>query len=170
MANSLVKPATIVCPNCNGDGFKLPACEVCHGSGYLDKGPTYEFNPPVKKLSHIDDDGFVIRGSKPLDPKGEAGSKKCPLHLIPASAMEETAYVHQLGSKKYGEMNWRKTGVSANTYIAAIMRHLNAYREGEDLDPESGRSHIAHIAANANILLDAAACNTLADDRNKKPL
>ena len=110
-----------------------------------------------------------IRDSKPLDPKGEAGSKKCPLHLIPASAMEEVAYVHQLGSKKYGEYNWRETGVSANIYIAAIMRHLNAYRSGEDLDPESGRSHIAHIGANVNILLDAAACNTLADDRNKKP-
>jgi len=110
-----------------------------------------------------------IRDSVPADPKGEAGSKKCPLHLIPVAAMEETAYVHQLGSNKYGAMNWRATGVSANTYIAAILRHLNAYREGEDLDPESGRSHIAHIAANANILLDAAACDTLVDDRYKKP-
>jgi Domain of unknown function (DUF5664) len=123
----------------------------------------------VCDICGISYDPFGIRDSKPLDPKGEAGSKKCPLHLIPASAMEETAYVHKLGSDKYGEFNWRKTGVSANTYIAAIMRHLNAFREGEDLDPESGRSHIAHIAANANILLDAAACDTLVDDRNKKP-
>ena len=49
------------------------------------------------------------------------------------------------------------------------MRHLNAWRDGEDLDPESGLSHIAHIATSCNILLDAAACGTLQDDRNKRP-
>lgn len=106
---------------------------------------------------------------KPNDPKGEAGSKKTPLGLIPPSAMEEIAWVHQLGSVKYGELNWRKTGVCASTYVHAILRHLNAWRDGEDLDPESGRSHIAHVACCCNILLDAAACGTLDDDRNKRP-
>jgi hypothetical protein len=49
------------------------------------------------------------------------------------------------------------------------MRHLNAWRDGEDLDPESGISHIAHIATSCNILMDAAVCGTLQDDRNKRP-
>lgn len=49
------------------------------------------------------------------------------------------------------------------------MRHLNAWRDGEDRDPESGFSHIAHIATSCNILMDAAHCGTLQDDRNKRP-
>lgn len=103
------------------------------------------------------------------DPKGEAGAKKAPMWLLPPVALEQTAWVHKLGNDKYGPFNWRKTGVCATTYVSAIMRHLNAWRDGEDLDPESGISHIAHIATSCNILLDAAACGTLQDDRNKRP-
>ena len=104
------------------------------------------------------------------DPKGAAGALKAPMHLIPPYALEQTAWVHKLGSEKYGPYNWRKTGVCATTYVSAIMRHLNAWRDGEDLDPESGISHIAHIASSCNILLDAGHCGTLQDDRNKKPV
>ena len=103
------------------------------------------------------------------DPKGHAGSLKTPLGLIPPTAMEQTAWVHKLGSDKYGPWNWRKTGVCASTYVNAILRHLNAWRDGEDLDPESGFSHLAHIACSANILMDAAKVGKLQDDRNKRP-
>jgi hypothetical protein len=99
------------------------------------------------------------------DPKGAAGATKCPLWLLPPGALIETAWVHKLGNEKYGAWNWRKTGVNASTYISAIMRHLLAWSGGEDLDPESGRSHLGHIAACCNILLDAGACDTLLDDR-----
>jgi hypothetical protein len=104
------------------------------------------------------------------DPKGEAGNKKAPMHLLPPYALEQCSWVHKLGASKYGAYNWRDTGVCATTYVSAIMRHLNAWRDGEDLDPESGISHIAHIAASCNILLDAAHCDKLQDDRNKKPV
>lgn len=103
------------------------------------------------------------------DPKGEAGKKKAPLNLLPPYALEQCSWVHKLGSEKYGPYNWRATGVCASTYVAAIMRHLNAWRDGEDLDPESGISHIAHVACSCNILLDADYCGTLQDDRNKMP-
>jgi hypothetical protein len=84
--------------------------------------------------------------------------------------MEQTALVHKLGAEKYGAYNWRKTGVCASTYVHAILRHLNAWRDGEDNDRESGLSHIAHIGASCNILLDAAACGRLEDDREKRPV
>ncbi len=106
--------------------------------------------------------------TKTNDPKGEAGSKKTPLGLIPAPAMEHIAHVLKFGADRYGAYNWRATGVCTTTYVHAILRHLNAWRDGEDLDPESGRSHIAHIAASCCILLDAAACETLEDDRVKR--
>jgi len=105
----------------------------------------------------------------PNDPKGAAGALKTPLSLIPPFAMEQTAWVHKLGAEKYGPFNWRETGVCASTYVNAIMRHLNAWRDGETLDPESGISHLAHVACSCNILLDADHCGTLQDDRNVKP-
>jgi hypothetical protein len=83
--------------------------------------------------------------------------------------MEQTAWVHKLGADKYGPWNWRETGVCASTYVNAILRHLNAWRDGEDLDPESGITHLAHIACSANILMDAEVCGKLQDDRNKRP-
>jgi len=107
--------------------------------------------------------------TNPNDPKGAAGALKTPLGLIPPYAMEQTAWVHKLGSDKYGPYNWRKTGVCASTYVNAIMRHLNAWRDGENLDPESGISHLAHVACSCNILLDADYCGTLQDDRNVTP-
>lgn len=100
------------------------------------------------------------------DPKGAAGAVKVPLGLIPPHAMEQTAWVHKLGADKYGPWNWRETGVCASTYVNAILRHLNAWRDGEDLDPESGISHLAHVACSANILMDAGYCGKLQDDRN----
>jgi hypothetical protein len=101
------------------------------------------------------------------DPKGAAGAKKAPMWLLPASAMRETAWVHKHGATKYLPYNWRESGVCASTYISAIMRHLDQWRDGEDMDAESGYSHIAHIAASCNILLDAQHCGKLRDDRNK---
>jgi hypothetical protein len=103
------------------------------------------------------------------DPKGAAGALKTPLGFIPPYAMDQTAWAHKLGAEKYGPFNWRDTGVCASTYVNAIMRHLNAWRDGEDLDPESGISHLAHIACSCNILLDADYCDTLQDDRNVLP-
>jgi len=100
------------------------------------------------------------------DPKGAVGATKTPLGLIPPHAMEQTAWVHKLGADKYGPWNWRETGVCASTYVNAILRHLNAWRDGEDLDPESGISHLAHVACSANILMDAGYCGKLQDDRN----
>lgn len=106
----------------------------------------------------------------PNDPKREAGATKTPLGLIPPVAMEEQAWVHKLGADKYGAWNWRETQVLASTYINATLRHLNSWRSGEDIDPESGRSHLGHIMANAAILLDAMKYGTLDDDRPKHPL
>jgi hypothetical protein len=100
-----------------------------------------------------------------LDPKGAAGALKTPLHLIPPVAAAAAARVHALGAKKYGLWNFRLNQVCTTTYIAAIKRHLDAFLDGEDLDPESGESHIAHIIASGNILIDAANHGTLVDDR-----
>jgi len=99
------------------------------------------------------------------DPKGAIGKTKAPMWLLPPVALRAISWVHGLGNKKYGPWNWRKTRVCASTYISAIHRHLAAWHEREDTDEESGQSHLAHIGACCNILMDAQHHNKLDDDR-----
>lgn len=89
------------------------------------------------------------------DIKKAAGLKKTQLVLMPPAAEEMICQVLQSGADKYGAWNWRLSGVEAATYISAIKRHLAAIHSGEWNDPESGKPHIAHIAASASIMLDA---------------
>lgn len=120
-------------------------------------------------MSWLENDfGDVISPIKNEDPKGVEGEKKTPLQLLPPVFMAATAWVLKLGAKKYGPWNWRHNKVECQTYVGAIRRHLDAWQEGEDVDPESGQSHLAHIAASVAILLDAEANGTLADNRPPK--
>lgn len=68
---------------------------------------------------------------------------KLPLELPPYDAIREIAKVLQFGAKKYGANNWRK-GLSYSRLFGALMRHLWAWWLGEDKDPETGFSHLAH--------------------------
>jgi hypothetical protein len=92
----------------------------------------------------------------PLDPKQQASTEKAPLQLIPPVAEEEIAHVLKLGADKYGVYNWRGNtdSIQDSTYYGAVRRHINAMMKGEPLDPESQRSHWAHIGATAMIMLD----------------
>jgi hypothetical protein len=101
------------------------------------------------------------------DPKGHAGSLKAPMNLLPPDALLETAKVMGFGAATYGPWNFIGATVCSHTYIAAIGRHWAAYAKGEDIDPGSGLSHMAHIAANAFIVLTATQQGTLNDDRPK---
>lgn len=101
------------------------------------------------------------------DPKGAAGALKAPMDLLPPDALLETARAMGHGAAKYGRWNFIEAKVCAHTYVAAIGRHWASYAKGQDDDTESGLKHLAHIAANAFILLTAAQQGTLNDDRPK---
>ncbi len=90
---------------------------------------------------------------------------KTPLQLIPPIAMTMMAEVLDGGADKYGPWNWRGAPIELMTYVGAIMRHTNAIASGEDIDPESGLPHVAHIAATAAIVMDATHVGALKDDR-----
>lgn len=74
---------------------------------------------------------------------GEKGVKPEAYDLIPWGAMDEIARVYAFGAEKYAEHNWRK-GYEWGKSIAALLRHVTAFVRGEDRDPESGLSHLAH--------------------------
>jgi hypothetical protein len=146
-------------------------CAIDHGIGRARYLVANRVRRPVTQPTMVEPDPavrtYVVPDAalNPLDPKKTAGESKAPLFLLPVALMDETSWVLKSGAAKYGAFNWRKNKVCASTYISAIMRHLNKWREREDLDTESGRSHLAHIAANCAILMDAAQHGTLEDDR-----
>lgn len=102
-----------------------------------------------------------------INPKDLLGLRKVPLRLIPKVALTYLAWVMNLGADKYGAYNWRENNVRLTVYTEAAMRHLMAYETGEDIDPESGQPHAAHVMACMAILLDAREGGNLEDDRFK---
>ncbi len=99
------------------------------------------------------------------NPKDRVGAGKPPLHLIPPAAEILESIAMGLGARKYGEFNWRTSKVRSTVYIAATKRHLAQWLDGQDDDPESGVSHLAHARACLGVLLDAIATGNVIDDR-----
>lgn len=73
--------------------------------------------------------------------------------LMPAAAEQELWAVLQFGAAKYGAENWRKVDDARHRYLAAAMRHINAYRRGETHDGESGLHPLAHAAISLIFIL-----------------
>ena len=103
--------------------------------------------------------------SKATNPKDMIGSDKLPLHLWPMTATAMGSLALLEGALKYGRSNWRVAGVRVTIYVDALFRHIGAYFEGEDIDPDSGMPHLAHALACLAILVDADAAGKLVDDR-----
>lgn len=102
---------------------------------------------------------------KPSNPKDLIGSDKLPLHLWPTTATALGCLGLLDGMLKYGRSNFRVVGVRASIYFDAAQRHLFAWWEGEDNDPDSGLPHLAHLLACIAIIVDAKAAGKLEDDR-----
>lgn len=111
--------------------------------------------------------GLLSDAAKPANPKQAYGNKKLPVHLVPPALVLGAAKALGEGAVKYGAYNWRETRVEATTYSGAILRHLYAWMDGEDVDPESttGKLHLEGIAACVAILLDTIYAGTLIDNR-----
>lgn len=71
--------------------------------------------------------------------------------LIDPLAMEGLALVLTAGAAKYDANNWRK-GLAYTRLISSLERHLNAFKRGEDIDPETGLPHIDHLGCNWHFL------------------
>jgi hypothetical protein len=72
--------------------------------------------------------------------------------LLPPELLEETARVLTFGAQKYSAHNWAQ-GASWSRYFSAMMRHMWAWWRGEDNDPETGFSHLAHAACCLSFLI-----------------
>lgn len=82
--------------------------------------------------------------------KHDAG--KPDLTLLPQEALHSIARAFEYGAKKYTRGNYKK-GMAYSRVLAAAFRHGFAYASGEQRDPESGLSHLAHMGACVCMLL-----------------
>ena len=71
-------------------------------------------------------------------------SEKPKMNLLPPKAIVEVAKVLTFGAEKYGAENWKELEDLQNRYLAGALRHIFAHMDGEQLDPETGLSHMAH--------------------------
>lgn len=102
---------------------------------------------------------------KPTNPKDLIGSSKLPLHLWPETASAMGCIAMLNGALKYGRSNFRAVGIRASIYVDAAKRHLTAWFEGEELDPDDGVPHLAAALACIAIIVDARAADKMVDDR-----
>ena len=103
--------------------------------------------------------------TKLSNPKDAIGVTKPPLSTVPATVTHEVGLALLEGALKYGRHNYRVIGVRASVYYDATMRHLNKWWEGQDIDPDSGMSHITKAIASLYVLRDAMIQDMLNDDR-----
>jgi hypothetical protein len=122
------------CSKCGTTTYGVERCDYI-GCGpqsrpvFIDTAPGFkklEMTPPTEGVKHD---------------KG-----KPPMTLIPRTAAEQEALAFDFGAKKYGRFNFKK-GMSWSRPLDAALRHITAFADGEDKDPESGLSHLAHARA-----------------------
>lgn len=94
--------------------------------------------------------------------KKDAG--KPPMSLMPRSALESLSRVLAFGAKKYAPHGWRR-GMEWSRLNDAALRHLLAFIDGEDIDPESGESHLGHLLCCAAFLEEYRIKGMGTDDR-----
>jgi hypothetical protein len=100
------------------------------------------------------------------NPKTSEGVKKRQLQLVPLSILEAMAGPFTLGAEKYGPFNYLVVPVHASTYLGAALRHIAAYQNGEETDPDTGECHLHSALASLGIIVAARAAGTLVDDGN----
>lgn len=63
--------------------------------------------------------------------------------LLPFDAVEGAVKILTFGAVKYAARNW-ENGIMYGRVFGAIIRHLWKWWQGENLDAESGMSHLDH--------------------------
>ena len=86
------------------------------------------------------------------DQNAKADVGKPDIYLVPPELFEAVAKIRMYGNEKYHDPdNWKT--VEIDRYYSAAMRHLLAWRKGEDRDQESGYSHLWHAACNLAFMI-----------------
>lgn len=85
--------------------------------------------------------------------------------LIPTDALLELSKLYAVGATKYADRNWER-GMPFSKVYGPLTRHLFKWWMGENIDSESGLSHMTHVAWNAIALMTYEIRHIGIDDRN----
>lgn len=130
------------------------------------------FEDPLNAYCKDCGNAFNWEGHKKMEGQIEklTGKKhdggKPPMALISGTALAELAKVLEFGAKKYDPWNW-KSGFVWSRLASAVLRHVFSWLSGEDKDPETGLSHLAHAMCGLMFLVDFEVNKIGQDDRYK---
>ena len=120
-----------------------------------------DFDHPFPPIGDGDSTDITITGGFKNSPSNATiktavkyDSGKTDWSLMPWEAVAEINKVLEFGAKKYAAYNWTQgDGFNYTRILGSLLRHIFAWSRGEDLDPESGLSHLAHAGCNVLFLL-----------------
>ena len=95
---------------------------------------------------------------------GAKGQKLARFDLVPSDALWALAEHYGKGAQKYDERNWER-GYDWSLNFAAAQRHLWQFWDGEDVDGETGASHLIATAWHCFALFHFLATHPELDDR-----
>lgn len=108
------------------------------------------------------------RQTKELNHAIKHDSSKPEMDLLSSKWLFGVAQVLTFGKKKYAAHNWR-LGIESSRLLSALQRHLLAWNDGEDLDPETGLSHLYHASCCLMFLSELMITRPDLDTRYKLP-
>lgn len=129
------------------------------------KKTCYDMIDKIAQENDITHLKLPVNNIKDTNPKDAVGTKKVPFSTVPCRVIAEIGLAMLEGARKYGRHNYRPAGVRATVYYDATLRHLMAWYEGEDIDPDSGLSHITKAMAGLAVLRDSMLEKNWVDDR-----
>jgi hypothetical protein len=135
-------------------GIKCSECGVRYGSHSGLKCPEWKESRKMK--------------DEQSETKIEGGTKhdeeKIRLELVPSSLLFAVGEILTFGATKYGARNW-EDGFAWSRAYGALQRHLWSWWEGEDVDPETGKSHLWHAGCELAFLIEFEDTHPELDDR-----
>ena len=127
------------------DTFQVDGLDIKYGN---DAGfPTYQrtanYSPDeilnmqnLQNTPHNPQTGSIKNDTDKFDPS-----------MLTIELVELLSRVRMFGAKKYARNNFKISGFKYTRSCAAALRHIFQFLNGEDLDPESGLSHLGHAVA-----------------------
>ena len=85
--------------------------------------------------------------------KLDSGKQLAGVLLDFSRALEAVVDVGTFGANKYSRGGWQSVPDGESRYMDALMRHLLKMQR-EELDPDSGLEHLAHLAWNCLAVLE----------------
>ena len=119
-----------------------------------------------KEIPVIKDSG--IREEFDTGSKRDTRDGKGRFDLLPTRAIARLARHFESGAKKYGDRNW-ENGIKYSRVMGALKRHLDAWWDNEDTDPESGNNHLYHVLCNAMFLAHYVSYPKIYKDFDDRP-